>query len=139
MRGALGVSNLKEAKDWCDLISKYPNGEEYFELNIKTNFSDFLADLNSLTDYKFEVIDKSEERNLKLMSLGLGSLENKIDLVSKGLSLKLIRLSEIHKNDHVGGLYDVYFDFFKDFLIDLNDDKLDEFVNKKLKKLKING
>jgi hypothetical protein len=127
---------LKEAKDWCDSINSRPYSKTYFPLEIKTNVHDFVYELNSLTGYEFEVIDTIEERNYKLISLGLGDLSDKIDIVSKELARKL----DIEcKTRNQESLYGIYIEFFQDFLLDLEDEKLDKLVDLKLKKLNING
>jgi hypothetical protein len=127
---------LKEAKEWCDIISSFPFSIDYFTLNIKTNVYDFAYELNSLIGYEFEVIDTIEERNYKLISLGLGDLSDKIDIVSKELARKL---DITCKNRNEESLYRIYIEFFQDFLLDLEDENLDKLLDKKLKKLNING
>ena len=127
---------LKEAKDWCDRISE-PNNLPYFELTIKTSLESFKLSLKgNLPEYEFEFYDKEEQRNLKLLALGLGDLEDKIDVVSKELSIKLLNMTRYHIYEEDDDLiYDIYLEFFKDFLVDLGDKNLDKIIKEKLKRL----
>lgn len=124
---------LKEAKEWCDQISLWSKfDKDCFELEIKTNVEDFKNDLNDLMQYSFDVTDKEEQRNLKLLSLGLGDINEKLEAVSDELASKLVYQTRKRNQDE---LYDVYYDFFYDFLIDLKDENLQELIEKKLKRL----
>jgi hypothetical protein len=125
---------LKEAKEWCDDIC-LPYMDQYKELDIVTDLVEFRSELSE-HDFGFEVLDKQEERNLKLMLLGLSDKQDKIDLISNELSRNLERIVRIRSNE---SLHNIYFDFFTDFLLDLNDDKLEELINIKLKKIQKNG
>lgn len=119
---------LKESKDWCDKFSESLNVEHC--LPISTSIEEFknsMIELGVNNDYELIIEDKEKKRQLKLISLGLGDISDKINAISEKLSLDLYKQSYgLNKQD----LFCVYEDFFKEFLLEVDENNLDKIFNK---------
>lgn len=121
---------LVHAKNLSDHIkTMYDDSfNQWVELDIITDTHSLKRDLSEF-GFRVEVIDKVEERNLKLMSIGLGDKFDLVESISKELSIELFnRVKKETKND----LDIIFKSYFEDLLIDLSDEKLIEILNKRM-------
>ncbi len=122
---------LRDAKDWCDNVNS--NVGVYFTLNITTTLEQFKREaLMNLSDYQFSFEDREKERQIKIVSLGLGDIYDKIEVISDEMASDLLFET---KKRNTENLFNVYQDYFKDFLITLTAEQLDKLVDEKTKKL----
>ena len=101
---------------------------QWVELDIITDTHSLKRDLSEF-GFRVEVIDKIEERNLKLMSIGLGDKFDLVESISKELSIELFNRV---KKDTKSDLDIIFKSYFEDLLIDLSDEKLIEILNKRM-------
>ena len=73
--------------------------------------------------------DKERQRQIKLISLGLGEDKERIEILAETLSSNLV--FELNKRNQENKI-DVIEEFFKDFLLSLNSDQLDDLINKQI-------
>ena len=121
---------LVDAKNLSDHIKTMydRSSNQWVELDIITDAHSLKRDLSEF-GFRVEVIDKSEERNLKLMSIGLGDKFDLVESISKELSIELYnRVKKETKSD----LDIIFKSYFEDLLIDLSDEKLIEILNKRM-------
>ncbi len=117
---------LKESKDWVESLSigipetltlTVPNSQysifEEFRLSVEDSGYDFLME------------DKIKKRQIKLIELGLGDKSDSIDLLTEELAGKLVFMT---KNKNSQSLYNVYNEFFQDFLLTLDKEQLDKLL-----------
>jgi hypothetical protein len=123
----LGLANAKYLSD--DIKTMYDrSSNQWVELDIITDAHSLKRDFSEF-GFRVEVIDKSEERNLKLMSIGLGDKFDLVESISKELSIELYnRVKKETKSD----LDIIFKSYFEDLLIDLSDEKLIEILNKRM-------
>lgn len=121
---------LKDAKDLSDDIKIIYDRSynKWVELDIITDSYSLKKDI-SYQGFRVEIIDQTEERNLKLMSIGLGDKSDLIESISKELSIELY--SKV-KNELSNDLDNIFKSYFEKLLIDFSDEKLIEILNKRI-------
>ena len=123
---------LKESKDLVDNMCYLPGVE--FEFLPSCTIDQFKLNLKDHTDYDIVISDKSRKREIKLLSLGIGGIYDKIEILSSELASNLLRDSLIDYNitnrksgeDNTDHLHSKYQEFFKKFLTSLCDDQLSD-------------
>ena len=116
---------LKEAKDLCDSIRNH-QGQEYL-VYIQTSADSFEKEIQEFVGPMIQVSNREKERQIKLVSLGLGDDEDKIALVTDELASKLLM---IVKRNQSQDLYPIFKDFLFDIVTEFNSEQLDELFNK---------
>lgn len=121
---------LVDSKNLSDHIKTMYDGSfnQWVEIDIITDTHSLKRDLSEF-GFRVEVIDKIEERNLKLMSIGLGDKFDLVESISKELSIELFNRV---KKDTKSDLDIIFKSYFEDLLIDLSDEKLIEILNKRM-------
>lgn len=121
---------LLDSKNLSDHIKTMYDGSfnQWVEIDIITDTHSLKRDLSEF-GFRVEVIDKIEERNLKLMSIGLGDKFDLVESISKELSIELFNRV---KKDTKSDLDIIFKSYFEDLLIDLSDEKLIEILNKRM-------
>ena len=115
---------LKESKEWCDIAMTELGKKQY--LTIKTSLAELKKDSQSIGfDISFE--DKEKQRHLKLIGLGLGDDMDKIEIIAEELGNKLSVQVRQRQFEHIAVVAE---DFFKDFLLTLNSQQIEELINK---------
>jgi hypothetical protein len=128
---------LKDSKEWLDRSSLYLN--ETIAITVATSIGEFKREiLEKCPDFDISFDDIEKQRQLKLIGLGLGDSYDKIEILAEELGSNLA--AEVRKRplEHIAI---VSGDFFKDFLLTLNSEQLDELINKHIQeqKTEING
>lgn len=120
---------LKDAKYLGDDVKKsYVNNRRtYYEIEICTNPKKFKDDLTDIGLY-VDVIDRERERDIKLTSL-IGDKsdisETLSDIVSSDLYMKVVQMN-------TRDLIDVFKEYFKQLLMEFNEDDLKNILTKKI-------
>lgn len=123
--------DLRSAKDFCDNSVKYLGVE--FELTIITSSKKFDDDISSLIGSSIQVYNHQRERQIKLISLGLGDKSDLIDLLADDMASELVFKV---KSDNRAELYGIFNDYMSDILINFTPEQLDKLLNNKLLKEK---
>ena len=122
---------LKEAKDFCD-NTRSNQGQEFL-LTIKTSLQLFEKDIREKVGDTIIVSNREKERQIKLISLGLGDKSDLIQLLSEEMASELVHKTH---NNIGASLYSVFTDYMADVLTNFNAEQLDELFNNKLIKEK---
>lgn len=123
--------DLKSTKDFCDNSIKYLGVE--FELTVITSSKKFDDDISSLIGTSIQVHNHQRERQIKLISLGLGDKSDLIDLLADDMASELVFKV---KSDNRAELYGIFNDYMSDILINFTPEQLDKLLNNKLIKEK---
>lgn len=111
-----------------DCISQISNPT--FEIWVDDPIS-FKRRINEETDFEFMVEDKTKQRQKKIISLGLGDKDDKIEIISDHLTMRMMNL--INSNASFGApknsLYTNLSGFFDEFLSKLDDSQIDKLLN----------
>ncbi len=105
---------LKQAKDWVDNFSF--GKSQSLDVLDPIKFERELEEIGGVKSYS-----TSQKRQRKLISIGLGDMENKIDFLSQ-------ELTDLAKN--YGCAYSDYLRFFKDLLIDMDENNINTLVSR---------
>lgn len=122
---------LKEAKDFCDMTISN-QGLEFF-LEIRTSVQEFEKEIRDHFGNSIQVCNREKERQMKLISLGLGDKSDLIELLAEEMASELVQRTR-HLNN--SPLYSVFTDYMVDVLTNFNAKQLDELFNNKLIKEK---
>ena len=115
---------LKEAKDLCDSI-RSNEGQEYLVwVNSPESFEKEVREKIGPMIY---ISNREKERQVKLVSLGLGDDSDKIDLITDELASKLLMVVKQNQNRD---LYPIFKDFLFDVVSGMTSEQLDELFNK---------
>jgi hypothetical protein len=120
---------LKDAKYLGDDIKKsYVNNRRtYYEIEIYTSPKELKDDLNDIGLY-VDIIDRGRERDIKLTSL-IGDKSDVSDTLSDIVSSDLY-MKVVQRNTE--DLMDIFKDYFKELLMEFNDDDLKKILAKKI-------
>ena len=120
--------DLRTAKDWMD--TAFASIDRTHNLLIKTSIDELKKDVEEHLDgFDISFHDKERQRQIKLISLGLGDKYEKIEIIADTISGNL--LLELNRRKQEATI-DIIEDFFKDFLLSLNSDQLDDLINKQI-------
>lgn len=122
---------LKEAKDFCDR-TRDSQGIEFL-LPIQTSIVEFEKEIREMVGDSVQVSNREKERQIKLISLGLGDKSDLIQILSEEMASDLV-LRTRHLNNST--LYSIFVDYMADVLTNFNAEQLDELFNNKLIKEK---
>jgi hypothetical protein len=122
---------LKEAKDFCDMTISNQGLE--FILEIRTSVQEFEKEIREHFGNSIQVCNREKERQMKLISLGLGDKSDLIELLAEEMASELAQRTR-HLNN--SPLYSVFTDYMADVLTSFNAEQLDELFNNKLIKEK---
>jgi hypothetical protein len=122
---------LKQAKDFCDATRE--NRGKQFILEIQTSVQEFEKEIREHLGDSIQVCNREKERQIKLLSLGLGDKSDLIELLAEEMASELVHKT---RTDFGASLYTVFTDYMADFLTNLNSEQLDELFNNKLIKEK---
>jgi len=110
---------LKQAKDWVDNFSF--GKSQSLDVLDPIKFERELEEIGGVKSYS-----TSQKRQRKLISIGLGDMEDKIDFLSQELT------DDLAKN--YGCAYSDYLRFFTDLLIDMDENSINTLVSRFLTK-----
>lgn len=119
--------SLKESKELCDEMFVHLNRE--FDLYVN-DISEFKSEIKSNFGDDIQIRDREYERNIKLLSLGLGDDFDRIQILSDLLSSEVC--ASIHNKDIVNRR-NVINSFFEDFLTNFNSEQIGDLFNKIVK------
>jgi hypothetical protein len=122
---------LKEAKDFCDRTIECQGVE--FTLPIITSVTEFEKEIREMIGDSVQVSNREKERQIKLISLGLGDKSDLIDLLAEEMASELVQRTR-HLNN--SPLYSIFVDYMSDVLTNFNAEQLDVLFNNKLIKEK---
>lgn len=122
---------LKEAKEFCDRTREYEGVE--FILPIQTSIASFEKEIREMVGDTIQVLNREKERQIKLISLGLGDKSDLIQLLSEEMASELVQRTR-HLNN--SPLYSIFVDYMADVLTNFNAEQLDELFNNKIIKEK---
>lgn len=123
---------LKESKDLCESIME--NKGQDFIVNVITSPMEFENEISQMLGPNIQVSNREVERQIKLVSLGLGDDNDKIELILDDLSAKLLTKVRIN-NDR--DLYPIFKNFLFDIITEFNSQQLEEIFNKNIVKQEI--
>jgi DNA replication protein DnaD len=123
---------LKEAKEFCEKTRDNQGAE--FILPIQTSVVEFEKEIRDMIgDSIVQVSNREKERQIKLISLGLGDKSDMIDLLAEEMASELVQRTRHATNSP---LYSIFVDYMSDVLTNFNAEQLDELFNNKLIKEK---
>lgn len=118
---------LKESKELCDDMFVHLNHD--FDIFVK-DVLEFKNEIKSHFGDDIQIRDKEYERNLKLISLGLGDDFDRIKILSDFLSSEIC--TSINNKDIVNRR-NIINSFFEDFLTNFNSEQIGDLFNKIVK------
>lgn len=124
--------DLRSAKDFCDNSVKYLGIG--FELTIITSSKKFDDDIRILIGSCVQVFNHQRDRQIKLISLGLGDKSDLIDLLADDMASELV--FKVKSDSRPESLYGIVNNYMSDILINFTTEQLDELLNNKLLKEK---
>ena len=122
---------LKEAKEFCERTRDNQGVE--FILPIQTSIASFEKEIREMVGDTIQVLNREKERQIKLISLGLGEKSDLIQLLSEEMASELVQKTH---NNIGASLYSIFVDYMADVLTNFNAEQLDELFNNKLIKEK---
>jgi hypothetical protein len=122
---------LKEAKEFCEKTRDNQGAE--FILPIQTSVASFEKEIREMIGDSVQVSNREKERQIKLISLGLGDKSDLIDLLAEEMASELVQRTR-HLNN--SPLYSIFVDYMSDVLTNFNAEQLDVLFNNKLIKEK---
>lgn len=125
---------LREAKDFCDR-TRENIGVDFF-LPIQTSAAQFDKDIREMVGDAIQVSNTGKERQIKLVSLGLGDKSDLIELLAEEMASELVQRINNHNTNYKLNLYSICTDYMADVLTNFNTEQLDELFNNKLIKEK---
>jgi hypothetical protein len=122
---------LKESKEFCERSIQYLGQE--FDLSVTTSSDSLNKEINELLGADQVIVSNTQrDRQMKLLSLGLGDSSDLIDLLADNLASELITMTNRHGTAAPSN-YSVYIDFISDILINFTPEQLNELFIKKIK------
>lgn len=124
---------LKEAKEFCEKTRDNQGVE--FILPIQTSITDFEKEICEMMGDSVQVSNRERERQIKLISLGLGDKSDLIELLAEEMASELVQITR-HLSNNNSPLYSIFVDYMSDVLTNFNAEQIDELFNNKLIKEK---
>lgn len=111
---------LKEVKDWVDEFDSVSTLSKTIDVSNPVNFEHELSQIGG-NGYLVSRDVKSRIRQRKIVKIGLGDLNDKIELLSEDLTNDLVR--------NYGSSFNSINEFFNDFLSKLDEKTIDKLIS----------
>ena len=124
---------LKEAKEFCDRFRFEQISSGFL---VVKSVSDLRMNLEKMTDWEFIIDDTKRQRMKKLVAIGIGSNQTKIDILTDEVASKLYQDIQILNSEN---MFLLIKEHFSQLMKDIDDDSIGKLYEKYLNEGKSEG